>query len=214
MDEESNNMVESNTRSITPSAMTPVPDELLDNGTNNEVNNEATKVKENVENESKEMDYPLSDKWILKYRDTINYKKGQTTVSWLDSFQLIYKISDVQTFWQVYNNMPWEPTIYSLFKEGINPLWEDPANKNGFSIHYYGEDDAFMVNTMIAILGATIPEYKSVNGFMFDTKRKKYSIWFSCPKSDNLVEEINKFLKTDEVPKVEDHQTVEVGQVS
>jgi len=156
------------------------------------------------DSESENQEYPLQDTWSFKYRKVINYKKGQTVENWIDTFKLIYNISDAIIFWQVYNNLTWEKTVYSLFKKGIEPMWEDPKNKNGFSLHYYAKDRQFLALTILALIGGTMPDYESVNGMTFDTKRSKISIWYSCSRTKELVDSIEKIVGTP-VQKLEDH---------
>ncbi len=51
---------------------------------------------------------------------------------------LIFEISTIEEFWRTFNNIP-APSIspsgssYFLFRKGIDPKWEDPANKTGGS---------------------------------------------------------------------------------
>lgn len=50
--------------------------------------------------------------------------------------QPVAKISSVEQFWQVYRFIKrpsdlTEKVDFHLFKEGIKPVWEDPANRNG-----------------------------------------------------------------------------------
>ncbi|CCW67954.1 unnamed protein product [Phytomonas sp. Hart1] len=48
---------------------------------------------------------------------------------------LVFRVESIPTFWRVFNNVP-QPTempigtVY-LFRDGIDPKWEDPANRNG-----------------------------------------------------------------------------------
>ncbi|KAG8084428.1 hypothetical protein GUJ93_ZPchr0010g9493 [Zizania palustris] len=53
-----------------------------------------------------------------------------------DNIKKIIDFSTVESFWVCYchlarpSSLP-SPTDLHLFKEGIRPLWEDPANRNG-----------------------------------------------------------------------------------
>ena len=168
---------------------------------------------EELEKESeKEHPFILNDKWIFKYREYLDNIKGQTSVRWIDSFKLINEIEDLITFWKINNNIIYEDTIYSLFKEGIDPLWEHPKNIKGFSLHYYKKtiDDfnKFQIDISIYLLGASIPYYNDINGITFDVTRKKITIWFGISKTVKIINEINEFLNI--IPdKTEDHVTSE-----
>merc|ERR1719367_1860329 len=73
--------------------------------------------------------HPLKTSWTLWYfkRMTNNWEQDQREIA---SFQ------SVEDFWAVINHIK-EPSLlvngcdYSVFRTGIKPMWEDPANRNG-----------------------------------------------------------------------------------
>lgn len=70
----------------------------------------------------------LSHKYILWSHDIFN--KDWT----LSSYSNLLTISDVSQFWKLFNNFDKMGIKYNhffLMKEGINPTWEDIANRNG-----------------------------------------------------------------------------------
>lgn len=75
-------------------------------------------------------DLSLLDTWCLYFDDAV--KKSE------DEFDpyLICHLSDVSTFWRVFQNVPAvsrqnDNTNYYMFREGVMPKWEDPRNDGG-----------------------------------------------------------------------------------
>lgn len=55
---------------------------------------------------------------------------------WMEDIKEVVHITSVEEFWGVYNNIVGPSVLgqradYYLFKNGIIPAWEDPANKHG-----------------------------------------------------------------------------------
>ena len=52
-----------------------------------------------------------------------------------DKLNLVYTISDIETFWSVFNNMQRPSQIvsnnYAVFRHDIDMKWEAPENRNG-----------------------------------------------------------------------------------
>lgn len=78
--------------------------------------------------------HPLKHKFVLWYTRRTPGVRNQT--SYEDNIKRIVDFSTVEGFWICYchlarpSSLP-VPTDLHLFKEGIRPLWEDPANCNG-----------------------------------------------------------------------------------
>ncbi|XP_050309327.1 retinaldehyde-binding protein 1-like isoform X2 [Anthonomus grandis grandis] len=80
------------------------------------------------------MDYsikhPLQNCWTLWYYESDRSQPWELNQREIASFQT------VEDFWSLYNHIKpaselKQGTDYSLFKKGIRPMWEDPANKRG-----------------------------------------------------------------------------------
>jgi hypothetical protein len=74
----------------------------------------------------------LDNTWVLYYND---FSPSQTI-----QFDpcLVYNIDTIETFWRTVNNLPTVTNLpigstFFLFKDGIDPKWEDEANKEGGS---------------------------------------------------------------------------------
>jgi|TARA_R110002074_G_C12297811_1_gene644740 translation initiation factor 4E len=81
-----------------------------------------------IQSEKQQSHHPLYDKWVL-------WAHLPHDTDWtIKSYQKIMKISSVEQMLSLYSVMP-EKLIRNcmlfLMREGVNPTWEDPANKEG-----------------------------------------------------------------------------------
>eukprot|EP01120_Amphizonella_sp_Union-15-10_P007794 TRINITY_DN2676_c0_g2_i1.p1 TRINITY_DN2676_c0_g2~~TRINITY_DN2676_c0_g2_i1.p1 ORF type:complete len:263 (+),score=42.16 TRINITY_DN2676_c0_g2_i1:87-875(+) len=77
--------------------------------------------------------HPFQNSWTLWYDGP--WKKGQAK-SWKENLHKIMTFGTVEDFWRLWNNLRpvhllKEGSNFHLFKEGIEPAWEDPANEKG-----------------------------------------------------------------------------------
>jgi translation initiation factor 4E len=87
-------------------------------------------LKEGHPSPAKLVKHPLQHPWTLWY-----YEPDRTK-SWEDNQNQVCTFNTVEDFWSLFTHIkqPSEVKIgsdYSLFKESIQPMWEDKANKNG-----------------------------------------------------------------------------------
>lgn len=87
----------------------------------------------NTENE-----HLLENKWILWYRPPTSHpNQTPQAKAWENSQKELFSCTTVEEFWRGYKNLPRiSPSHpvncdYSLFKDGVKPMWEDDFNKNG-----------------------------------------------------------------------------------
>jgi len=78
--------------------------------------------------------HPLKYSWTLWYDAQLAGGKRPST--WGDNIKEIFSFSTIEDFWRLHNNMTSPSQLqlgstYSLFKNGIEPKWEDPANEGG-----------------------------------------------------------------------------------
>lgn len=163
------------------------------------------------------MEYPLEDKWVFKFRQYIDYNKGQSKLRWNEAYKLLYNIDDLITLWQVINNIEYEKTCYSLFKNGIDPAWEHPENTTGFSLIYYKDTDEemekFVMDIIVKLLSGDISGYQDINGITFDLVKHKLSIWFKIKNNVVTVQDITKYLNI-LYTKIEDHAISDIYNIS
>ncbi|KAF8465237.1 translation initiation factor eIF 4e-like domain-containing protein [Kalaharituber pfeilii] len=75
---------------------------------------------------------PLRHEWVF-WHD----RSAATTNddNYEDQLKEIAQISTIQSFWQVFNNIPFTSLplrdSYRLFKKNVKPIWEDPRNAKG-----------------------------------------------------------------------------------
>ncbi|XP_071426283.1 eukaryotic translation initiation factor 4E type 1B isoform X1 [Pithys albifrons albifrons] len=74
--------------------------------------------------------HPLQNRWALWFF------KNDKSKMWQANLRLITKFSTVEDFWALYNHIQLASKLasgcdYSLFKDGIEPMWEDSQNKRG-----------------------------------------------------------------------------------
>ncbi|KAM5217360.1 eukaryotic translation initiation factor 4E type 1B isoform 3-T5 [Hipposideros larvatus] len=72
----------------------------------------------------------------LQSRWALWFFKNDRSRAWQDNLHLVTKFDTVEDFWAVYNHTQLPSKLspgcdYSLFKDGIEPMWEDPRNKRG-----------------------------------------------------------------------------------
>lgn len=83
--------------------------------------------------------HPLYNEWTMWFDNP--HHKGSSSAkerreTWGANLHKVVNIKSVEEFWGMYNNIVPPSTLpqsanYYLFKEGIQPAWEDPANGNG-----------------------------------------------------------------------------------
>lgn len=74
--------------------------------------------------------HPLQNSWTLWYYEP-DHKKN-----WEENQHLVSTFNTVEDFWSLFSHIKQPSELksgadYSLFKEGIRPMWEDKANKEG-----------------------------------------------------------------------------------
>jgi len=79
--------------------------------------------------------HPLKHGWTLWYDAQLSGGK-RPGGSWGDNIKEVFTFSTIEDFWRLYNNLTipsqlQQGSTYSLFKNGIEPKWEDPANERG-----------------------------------------------------------------------------------
>jgi len=125
---ESDNIVKSEKQNILPS----------DAENNNHIENTKTEgslstksITEQNQLNSNSSKHPLKHSWTFWY---FNINGG--AASWDENLIKICDVTTIEDFWAVFHHMQDVAALesgcdYALFKTGIRPMWEDPANKEG-----------------------------------------------------------------------------------
>ncbi|EGV96494.1 Eukaryotic translation initiation factor 4E type 1B [Cricetulus griseus] len=136
----------------------------------------------------------LKQKHPLQYRWVLWFFKNDRSRPWQDNLKPVTKFNTVEDFWAMYSNIKLASKLssgcdYALFKEGIQPMWEDNRNKRGgrwlLSLakqQRHIELDRLWLETLLCLLGESFEEYsKEVCGAVVNirTKGDKIAVWTS-----------------------------------
>ncbi|KAF9917327.1 eukaryotic translation initiation factor 4E [Lobosporangium transversale] len=150
--------------------------------------------------------HPLNNSWTLWF-DNPGKKTNPNT--WEQSLKELITVETVEDFWGVYNNVMKACDLainsnYHLFKQGIKPMWEDPANKRGgkWSIQLprnktISEIDNIWLYTMLACIGEAFEHENEVCGAVVSVRKAFFRIALWTRSSDNqeIVMNIGRTLK-------------------
>ncbi|KAH8305215.1 hypothetical protein KR018_003407 [Drosophila ironensis] len=141
--------------------------------------------------------HPLEHTWTLWYLENDRSKAWEDMQNEITSFDM------VEDFWSLYNHIkpPSEIKIgsdYSLFKKGIQPMWEDDANKfGGRWVINMGrgaklELDKLWLDVLLILIGEAFEHTEEVCGAVINLRGKsnKISIWTANGHNEPAVMEI------------------------
>lgn len=130
--------------------------------------------------------HPLQNRWALWFF------KNDKTKSWTANLRNLTSFDTVEDFWAVYNHIQFASKLqsgcdYSLFKDGIEPMWEDKKNKEGgrwlinTSKQQRQQDlDRIWLETLLCLIGEAFGDFSdNVNGAVVQIRNKgdKLAIW-------------------------------------
>lgn len=110
----------------------------------------------------------------------------------------VYTFGSVEEFWRMYNNTysvseVISNTDYLIFKKGIRPEWEDPANATGgkwvvtlpIEDDMEEEVDKAWLQTLLHVIGGLFEkkERDMINGMIFSIRDKHLRISLWCNSS-------------------------------
>jgi len=148
--------------------------------------------------------HPLQNSW------TLWFFKNDRTRSWEENQRPIITFSTVEDFWGLYNHIELASRLisgcdYSLFKEGIKPMWEDDENRRGgrWLINLdkkqrVGCLDNFWLEVMLCLIGETFDDHsKYVNGAVVSVRNKgdKIGMWLGDASQQSSIMTIGKMVK-------------------
>lgn len=147
---------------------------------NNEVENEA-------ENGGEIEKHPLQHEWKLWYFHPDRSR------AWHENLRPIASFASVEDFWAVYNHIEIASNLqmgsdYSVFKDGIQPMWEDARNKRGgrwifvFNKKLFStqELDKMWLEALLCVIGEGFgDESDQVCGVVINVRKymDKISVW-------------------------------------
>lgn len=153
--------------------------------------------------------HPLHSKWVLWFMDG-DKKKNQEANQWGDQLIPLFTIEFVEDFWLLYAYILQPAKLrvkndYMLFREGIEPKWEDPRNQSGGkwqlvlpNKHRNEKLDAFWLDTVLSMIGENYRDLGiHVNGAYLQRRQKedRISLWTDRADLREENETIGKVLK-------------------
>nr|QBH73393.1 eukaryotic translation initiation factor 4e [Encarsia formosa] len=148
--------------------------------------------------------HPLQNIWTLWYYEPDKSK------SWEESQREITSFDTAEDFWSLYNHIKQASELrsgcdYSMFKQGIRPMWEDDANKNGgrWLINLDKRQrttdlDNYWLEILLCMIGEGFNEYSSdVCGAVVNIRPRvdKIAVWTGDSRLHASVLEIGHKLK-------------------
>ncbi|XP_037848688.1 eukaryotic translation initiation factor 4E type 1B [Chlorocebus sabaeus] len=130
--------------------------------------------------------HPLQNRWALWFF------KNDRSRAWQDNLHLVTKVDSVEGFWALYSHIQLASKLssgcdYALFKDGIEPMWEDSRNKRGgrwlvslAKQQRHIELDRLWLETLLCLIGESFEEHsREVCGAVVNirTKGDKIAVW-------------------------------------
>ncbi|XP_042195989.1 eukaryotic translation initiation factor 4E-1A [Callorhinchus milii] len=148
--------------------------------------------------------HPLQNRW------TLWFFKNDKSKAWQANLRLVTKFDTVEDFWALYNHIQLSSKLmpgcdYSLFKDGIEPMWEDKQNKCGgrwlitlSKQQRLVELDQFWLETLLCLIGEAFDHYSDdVCGAVTNIRPKgdKIALWTRDTENRDAVLHIGKIYK-------------------
>lgn len=147
--------------------------------------------------------HPLQNVWSLWYLESDHNK------TWEEQLNEITSFDTVEDFWSLYNHIKAASDIkagsdYSLFKQGIKPMWEDEANIRGgrwmISLskqQRFTDLNTLWLDVILCLIGEAFEHAEEVCGAVVNIRHRgdKISIWTANGNNQVAVKEIGSKLK-------------------
>ncbi|KAI8462580.1 MAG: eukaryotic initiation factor [Monoraphidium minutum] len=152
--------------------------------------------------------HPLECRWTLWFD---NPAQKQSMSKFGQGLRPVYSFDTVEDFWCLYNNIKapsqLQPSAtYYLFKDGIQPKWEDPKNTNGGcwtatvprTPNASQLLDAWWLHVVLACIGEQFEEGDEVCGVTVNIRNGKNRIemWTKTAANEALQISVGKQLKS------------------
>lgn len=138
-----------------------------------------------------EQNLPLKSRWTLWYNGP--RKKSSGAHNWEKRYKQVTSFDTVQDFWRIFNNLTVPSKLpagsdYHLFKEDIEPEWEQPQHHGGgFWTFRAGNKDAeeqvdfIWFQLLLSLIGNTLDGAEHVTGIVCSRRRgaNRIQVWTS-----------------------------------
>jgi len=152
--------------------------------------------------------HPLRHRWTLWYEYNLSSGKRPTTEQWGSNLKEIFSFTTVEDFWRLYNNVTPPSQLplgcsYNLFKNTIEPKWEDTSNAKGgkWTIIIQksrGQLDRMWLWLLLACIGQVLEEDDDeICGIVVNVRKNqdKLCIWTKDADNKDAVVKIGQALK-------------------
>ncbi|KAI8904733.1 translation initiation factor eIF 4e-like domain-containing protein [Gorgonomyces haynaldii] len=141
------------------------------------------------DNVSFDVKHPLKHRWTLWF--DCPSKKSMQKDQWQENLKKVITFDTVEDFWGIFNNLTNAHELppsanYHLFKEGIEPSWEDKANEKGgkwaFNLQRGKrgpELDQWWLNVCLGCIGEQFTFGEEITGCVVSIRKAndRISIW-------------------------------------
>jgi len=149
--------------------------------------------------------HPLQNRWAFWYY------KNERNKDWKLNQKIVTTFDTVEDFWAVFNHIQPASKIqtgcdYSVFKDGIKPMWEDSANRKGgrWVINLEKqrrniELDQFWLETLLCLIGEAFEELSDeICGAVINLRPKgdKLGLWTADASKGDANVRIGRTLKS------------------
>jgi len=149
--------------------------------------------------------HPLQHTWVLWYC------KSEKNKPWEECLKQITTFRSVEDFWALYNHIQLASGLsfgsdYYMFKEGIQPMWEDKSNRDGgrwlINVDKGRRNellDRYWLELLLAMVGEQFDEFgDQICGAVVNIRNKgdKISLWTRDAANDEANRRIGTILKT------------------
>jgi len=130
--------------------------------------------------------HPLKNKWAMWYF------KNDKSKDWKENQRVLLSFDTIEDFWALYNHLTLPSNLasgcdFSMFKEGIQPMWEDASNVDGGrwlinSVKQHRQQvlDRLWLETLLCLIGEIFEDASDeVCGTVINVRQKgdKLAIW-------------------------------------
>jgi len=138
--------------------------------------------------------HPLEYEWCFWTKD-VKKDKDKSALSFGDNYIQFCEVSTIEQFWGCVNSLEspneWPGgTDVLVFRKGIQPKWEDDANKNGSSFMTIQGKESGWIDLLIMIMGNTLPHSNYICGAvcairMKASRQRRLILWIRTDSSQN-----------------------------
>lgn len=181
--------------------------EPVEEETTNENNDEKTPADDDDALDTS-IKHPLHATWTMWYNPASSRSSSK---AWTNNVREIWSFSTVEDFWRLFNNLVPPSRLpcgsnYHMFKKGVQPEWEDPANTNGGKwlviLPNKGEeagkkfDEAWMW-IVLALIGEFFDDSDFISGVVISPRAKnnRIALWTTIAKNEEVVKRIGSIFK-------------------